>query len=292
MHPTNTINEFQFRFSEPSKCRPVNLWNVGWETRSTQSYDLDNMKRPQDNGTLVFQYTLSGIGKLEFEDKTYTLRKNDAFFISIPGNHRYYYPGHSDPWEFIYLTLTGSVAEQVFDDIIDKHGPVVSLLPDTPVIQSLLAIYTETVAEGIRDPYEASSQSYGFLMECLRFFINEEDNNVKMPHKLNQVIRFLDENYHASITLEDMAEYVNISKYTLIKMFKDHLQTTPIQYLTNFRIRRAAKLLHRSNKSVKQIAEEVGYTNSNYFNKSFRKVTGVTPSEFRMNCDFSLLVKN
>lgn len=112
-----------------------------------------------------------------------------------------------------------------------------------------------------------------------------------MPHNLNKAIRFIEELYSSPISLEEIANHARISKYALIRLFNDHLQTTPIQYLTNLRIRKAAKLLHRSNKSIKQIAEEVGYADANYFNKAFRKVTGLSPGAFRLNSDFSRLVK-
>lgn len=68
------------------------------------------------------------------------------------------------------MTLTGNEAQKVYQNILSTYGPVISLPPDSPIIQAMFSIYTETVAEGIRDPYQASVQSYQFLMTCQRFF--------------------------------------------------------------------------------------------------------------------------
>ncbi len=88
---------------------------------------------------------------------------------------------------------------------------------------------------------------------------------------ITSAIHYMENLYYKPLSLEEIAEHCRISKYALIKQFKHQLHTTPIQYLTNLRIRKAVHLLRDTNKTMDEIAQDVGFTSGNYFNKVFKK---------------------
>ena len=100
--------------------------------------------------------------------------------------------------------------------------------------------------------------------------------NVTMTAK-----RFIDSNFHRDITLEDVAKEVNLSTYYFSKLFKSEIGENFIDYLTHVRLDRAKELLENKNLSIKEICFTIGYADPNYFSRNFKKIVGVTPTEYR-----------
>lgn len=92
---------------------------------------------------------------------------------------------------------------------------------------------------------------------------------------------FIEKNFTKNITLEDVSQEVNISTYYLSRIFKEETGQNFIDYLTNLRIKKAKELLSRTQYSMKEICAMSGYSDPNYFSKTFKKNVGVTPTEYR-----------
>ncbi|MCR5197047.1 MAG: response regulator [Pseudobutyrivibrio sp.] len=97
---------------------------------------------------------------------------------------------------------------------------------------------------------------------------------------VNKAKQYIDENYMKELTLDDVSRVVNISSYYFSKVFKEETGENFIDYLTKLRIEAAKKLLKTTNKSMKEISAEVGYTDPNYFSRNFKKYTGKTPTDY------------
>lgn len=108
----------------------------------------------------------------------------------------------------------------------------------------------------------------------------QQEQNIDV---IEQAKRYIDENYGKEITLDDVSRMVNISSYYFSKVFKDQMGENFIDYLTRLRITKAKKLLTETDKSMKEIAKEVGYSDPNYFSRIFKKNTGKTPTDFAKN---------
>jgi len=83
------------------------------------------------------------------------------------------------------------------------------------------------------------------------------------------------------ISLDSLADKLNLSKYHLIRTFSSVVGITPNDYLNKIRVEQAMRLLRHSDLSIENIAEHVGYSSGSYFIKVFRKITGCTPGSFR-----------
>lgn len=93
---------------------------------------------------------------------------------------------------------------------------------------------------------------------------------------------YIRENYQGEISLDTVAEHVNVSPYYFSRLFKEGTGTNFTDYLTSLRIDKARDLLlHDPGKSIKEIAAGAGFSNANYFSRIFKKWTGMTPSELR-----------
>lgn len=92
---------------------------------------------------------------------------------------------------------------------------------------------------------------------------------------------YIEENYNKDISLDEVSRSVDISPYYFSKLFKEKTGENFIEYLTSIRIEKAKKLLKSSDMNIKNICIDIGYSDPNYFSRIFKKLVGVTPTEYR-----------
>jgi len=98
---------------------------------------------------------------------------------------------------------------------------------------------------------------------------------------IENALAYIGNNYNKDISLVDVSREVNISPYYFSKVFKDETGWNFIEYLTNLRIEKAKELLSSTECSMKEICVMVGYSEPNYFSRTFKKNVGVTPTEYK-----------
>ena len=74
---------------------------------------------------------------------------------------------------------------------------------------------------------------------------------------------------------------INVSADYFTKMFKDSIGKTPIEYINGLRVNRSMELLFKTEKSMSEIADEIGFCNPNYFHKIFKQYTDQSPLSYR-----------
>lgn len=100
--------------------------------------------------------------------------------------------------------------------------------------------------------------------------------------RVKEATSFIQEHYMEPITLDEIAGSIMVSKSECCRCFKRSMHTTPFEYLMNYRILEAANCIKRKpQESISQIAGSVGFNNTSYFNKIFKKYMDCTPSEYR-----------
>jgi YesN/AraC family two-component response regulator len=98
---------------------------------------------------------------------------------------------------------------------------------------------------------------------------------------MKSVIDYIERNLKKGISLEDVANHVNISTYYLSKIFKKEMGVNFITYVTDRKMDMAKEMLVNTDIPVLNIALDLAYNEANYFSKAFKKKTGLTPSEYR-----------
>ncbi|MBY5951236.1 AraC family transcriptional regulator [Algoriphagus marincola] len=100
--------------------------------------------------------------------------------------------------------------------------------------------------------------------------------------RMNRVMQYLLDHRYQKISLDDTASVANLSKEAFCRYFKLRTRKTFTQYLLQIRINEAQKLLQETDLGISEIAFQVGFENLSYFNRSFKKITGLTPRDFKM----------
>jgi AraC-like DNA-binding protein len=100
---------------------------------------------------------------------------------------------------------------------------------------------------------------------------------------MDNAVTFFSENYNQNINIDDYAASRGMSVSWFIRNFKKYTGSTPMQFILQKRICNAEALLLNTEYNINEIAQIVGYDNSLYFSRMFKKIKGISPSEYRKN---------
>lgn len=132
-----------------------------------------------------------------------------------------------------------------------------------------------------------NSEHLQSIMQLLTDFMGKVINEIKqMRHAnskvlINRALNFIQYHYDEKISLDDVAQKLHLSKHYLCNAFRKATGENMSLYINKLRIEKAKRLLLESDGRVKEIFEEVGYSNQQYFSKVFKKITGMTIMEYK-----------
>ncbi|WP_100407485.1 AraC family transcriptional regulator [Bacillus solitudinis] len=280
MNRINNHDTFGFKLKGEHQQRVAGIHSIGKEYRFNELYQWDGLKR-NENGRVVFQYTLDGQGAIRIGEQLTTLKRGQAFFVQIPSDHCYFLPDNSSHWEFMFITLYGQEALYYFHRITEKHGHILDLDTNARPVKHIVHLIDKIQKTGIHHAYELSGYAYTFLMECMQYFEHDQNKVEKWPIAIVKSIQFMEQRYQEDLILSDIVNVSGLSKYHFTRLFHRTVNDTPIKYLTKIRMNHALELLQNKELTIEEVARNVGYTNANYFSKVFKSVLDVTPSEYR-----------
>ncbi len=110
----------------------------------------------------------------------------------------------------------------------------------------------------------------------------EESGNVRMDKVTEMIFRYIQENYKYDISMQELVKAMNYSEAYFCKLFKQCFSKNFTSYLTEYRVKEAKRMLEQPTVNVKDVGKAVGYMDSNYFARVFKRITGQTPTEYRM----------
>ncbi len=108
-----------------------------------------------------------------------------------------------------------------------------------------------------------------------------QHNHTKGPKNIEKIIQFIDDNISTDISLNDIAEYINLSPAYISKIFKEHLGKNYVEYLNISRVEKSKQLLLNTQLTIKEVGFKVGFNSIQTFFRTFKKFEGITPGQFR-----------
>ena len=132
----------------------------------------------------------------------------------------------------------------------------------------------QTRIRKVAEQAEAGQQ----IMEEEPDYANE---NLRISKVTEMLKDYICENYMKDLSVQQMAEKTNYSEPHFCRLFKQSFGQNFTSYLTEYRINMAKKMLEQPTVNVKDVGKNVGYEDSNYFTKVFRRITGQSPTEYR-----------
>ena len=110
----------------------------------------------------------------------------------------------------------------------------------------------------------------------------EDGGQVRLSKVTEIISHYIETNYMYDISMQDLARHMNYSEAYFCKLFKQCFNKNFTSYLTEYRVVEAKRMLAMPTVNVKDIGRAVGYSDSNYFAKVFKRITGQSPTEYRL----------
>lgn len=255
------------------------LWYAGsgHEVRTGPDYRWDCRLR-REPAHVVLQLTLTGTGYFLRPNQPRTLlTANRAFLERIPGDFEYGW--HAGRYELLFVSMRGEVAERWVQRIHAAYGPVLDFGSDPSVAATLRSLVTAAARDTYGDRYLMSGQLYGLLMQVLSVLSRSRVAAVPLADGALRLIHTHAADPHFNITT--LARRLDCSREHLAREFRRATGVSPLDYLTQHRIRLAGQALRGSDHKLQQVARSAGFTSAAYLCRLFRRVVGVTPNEFR-----------
>ena len=153
-------------------------------------------------------------------------------------------------------------------------------------VSQYAAILTDIYTLASSSDYIRDMRINGKLNDLLTLLMESSwhrgySSNAPKKMDISSVKSFLDEHYKEKLSLESVASHFFIDKHYLARLFKEQYGVTLVTYLQQVRITHAKRMLRFTDKSIEEIGLECGIGELNYFSRVFKKLEGVSPSEFR-----------
>ena len=225
-------------------------------------------------------YTYNGCGKLDYEGESYELHPGDGFFIDCKKEHTYHTIG--DIWEHSDFHINGDMADFLFSKLFADHSPIFHCPLQGEYQKQLEKVLQYNTSSNPKWEFYTSSAIHELIMLVFSLKTVKEKKAVS-PDYIIYLKRYLECHFTSDLSIDDMADFCGVSKYHMIRQFKNYTNFTPKEYVTVLRIARAKQLLIDTNIASYKIGIMVGIENEANFIRTFKINTGMTPTEYRRN---------
>lgn len=238
-----------------------------------------------------FHYFLGGQGQFRNGDQGWPIEKG-ALFLSAPGQvHEIQVENLDHPLSYYALLFEATADDPLFPYLTDP---------------SFLAYFPARIGTSHRLFFEDAKNKFnqaenvfrvravelrlealihdlvGDLQSGGRPFLGDGPEEVFNLH-VEQALGILQNHVFSQISLGAVCEQLKITEEYLIRLFRRHMNMTPMRYLNNLKMETATSLLLNSDLSIKEISWKLGYSSQYHFSRTFKAYSGSTPTDYRAN---------
>ncbi len=263
-----------FPATDPVRKSYCWIQSFGWAESGPTYYT-----RRENATSYMILFTISGGGLLEYDGNRYELHEGDGFFIDCRKPH--FYRTLEDRWEHLDLHILGPMLGPVYAEYARSRPPVFHESLTGPLMTKLEAVaHLMDYSVPARD-FRMAGMLFDIATGLLSQSAPQTTGETALTDNLQYLIRYIDRHYADKMTLDFLSRFSGISKYYLSREFHRYTGFSPNEYIIRQRISGAQELLWRTNEPIATIAERVGIPNVQHFSKLFRRVTGMSPREYR-----------
>lgn len=230
--------------------------------------------------SFLIMYIRNGSGSVSIQNKTYPVTAGDIVFLDC---YRPHYYETKTGWEILWIHIDGPLCNNYYHLFAASGAPVMTIQEkkvlqdfETP-FQFLFHTFTHNIpcAEVLLSKY---------ITDMLTILLNHSFQPYHCSSQtpaIDTILAYIREHFQEPLCIDDLAGQASLSRYYFIRLFKKEMSMTPHQYITALRLNSAKFYLRTTSSSIKEIGYRCGFQSENSFCISFKKLTGMTPSEYR-----------
>ncbi len=219
-------------------------------------------------------YIVKGELLLDIADIKRTVGRGDA--LIVPPKCVYRYIGNS-PVYYLYAHFTGSYAADFLSECGFDKLPCVIENDFSTEIQSKFDLLIDTFLR----KEQLSIQKCAYLLQEILISIFENSLDKASDSTLKASLAYIHNFFTAKISIPYLASLENLSNSRYVTVFKKQMGKSPNEYIIELKLQLAKNMLVRTNMSIKQISEHVGYNDQYFFSRLFKKHLGISPQKYR-----------
>ena len=167
------------------------------------------------------------------------------------------------PAPIVEQTSEGEMIWRIFEDIVRELAD-----PRPGSVAMLRALFQQCFIEILRDHYKGGKSEFPWLQTL-------------QDSRLGRAVEDILDNPGRPYTVESLARICNMSRTTFAKRFSVAFGRSPMNFVSEIRLRNSAKLLAQSDHPIKAIATKIGYDSRSHFSRSFKELYGISPADYR-----------
>ena len=235
---------------------------------------MHNISKEFPYDAYVFEYVVKGKGYIETPEKKYTVTEGDFYFLNKLRYH-IYYPDSDDPYEKIFIVLKGKFVDFLVSNYLSNDSVYIKKCN----MHNYMIHVINLLSQSDTINYDRLTVC---VLEIFQLAFPSPYHTVPSTSKIPEMIRnYIDLHIREKITLEDISNSLYISKSHIERAFKKEYGITPLVYCTNQKIAQVASMLITTDYSLAQISQQLGFSDVKYMSKSFKRITGQTPLQYK-----------
>ncbi|WP_239457239.1 helix-turn-helix transcriptional regulator [Planococcus versutus] len=243
----------------------------------------------QHPATIELVLMLEGAVQCDINDERHTASSATVLVIPSESWHEQVYAASQQQCGY---QLTVCLNSDLLPSFIAKWPPVIPIR-DIKRLKSLFVHLQHEKEWPQTDSHQIKQQLLGLLFTFInRSTITQNTRNeLSLEDLIGKIKNHIEENHSKSLSLEQLANQFQLTKYELARLFKQVTGISPLQYIIWCRIMTAKRLLQTTQLSIALVAKKVGYKSATQFQAAFKKTTGVTPRSYRIHSISSSNIK-
>ena len=234
------------------------------------------MEQPDSDSCLLL-FCTDGQGFAEIDGRVTLVGSGEAVLL-LPGSTHVYGASAEHPWSILWVNFTGQMVDFLREKLeIPGNGAILrrNIRESLPLLEQVLS----TLAEG-QDLMRLLDASACLQLALCRKAAANLCYGAQRQH-VERAKAYLLEHIEKETSLEELSAAIGVSKFYLIRIFKAHFGTSPMEYLRGVRMQRACDLLLETEMPVKEIGRQLSYSSAYHFAQCFRQYAACNPSVFR-----------
>ncbi|MBV6432476.1 MAG: HTH-type transcriptional activator RhaS [Bryobacteraceae bacterium] len=250
---------------------------VGYFPEAAHHY----FERPHGCSELILILCVRGAGWVEVGGARYEASSGHLIAILPREPHRYG-AAEARPWTIYWCHCTGETAEHLGAMLRrDRPCPVLEVGE-----QSRLAALFEEITDELSRGYGANgllaaSMALAHLFGLAIAVTGRHSAHSGGALRVRRAIAYMHQRCEENLSISELASMVNLSSSHFCAVFKKTTGFAPLDYFLRLKIRRACELLDGGEFPVKRVAAELGFNDPLYFSRLFRRIQGISPTEYR-----------
>ncbi len=256
----------------------------------------ENINNLHFHNLIEIGYCHYGAGELVIEEDQY--RFGAGMVSCIPANFLHVTKSDNNVrafWEYLYISPADILKQQgkpmqETRNIIDavNRSAFFIKVEENPIFVTLIrAIFEEMQNKNAYYRECVGGLAYTLLYEIARF---NGRGNVQSCGKNNSLqlenaIEYVERNYPNNFKIADLANECHMSETHFRRVFQEKMNMTPVEYVNFVRIKKACELIDKTDISMEDVAEKVGFITPSTFNRNFRRIIGTSPYQWKKRPD-------